>query len=49
MSPRITVDVHAHMLPEQTIRLLGKESPRVAPELTDENGARIMRIDHKVV
>jgi aminocarboxymuconate-semialdehyde decarboxylase len=49
MSPRITVDVHAHMLPEQTIRLLGKESPRVAPELTDENGALIMRIDHKVV
>jgi aminocarboxymuconate-semialdehyde decarboxylase len=49
MSRPITVDVHAHMLPEQTIRLLGKESPRVAPELTEENGALIMRIDGKVV
>ncbi len=49
MSPRITIDVHAHMLPEETIRLLGKESPRVAPKLTEENGAIIMLIDGKVV
>src|SRR5262245_54780872 len=49
MTPRITVDVHAHMLPEETIRRLGRESPRVAPELSEENGALIMRIDGKVV
>ena len=28
-----TIDIHAHMLPEETIRRLGKESPRVAPKL----------------
>jgi aminocarboxymuconate-semialdehyde decarboxylase len=49
MPPRITIDVHAHMLPEETIRLLGKESPRVAPKLAEENGAIIMLIDGKVV
>jgi aminocarboxymuconate-semialdehyde decarboxylase len=49
MSSRTTIDVHAHMLPEETIRLLAKESPRVAPKLIDENGATIMQIAGKVV
>jgi aminocarboxymuconate-semialdehyde decarboxylase len=49
MSPSITIDVHAHMLPAETIRLLGKESPRVAPKLVHENGATIMEIAGKVV
>ena len=49
MSAPITIDVHAHLLPEEAIRLLGKESPRVAPKLIDENGALIMEIAGKVV
>jgi aminocarboxymuconate-semialdehyde decarboxylase len=49
MTSRITIDVHAHMLPEETIRLLAKESPRVAPKLIEENGATIMQIAGKVV
>jgi aminocarboxymuconate-semialdehyde decarboxylase len=49
MTPRLTIDVHAHMLPAETIRLLAKESPHVAPQLIDDNGATIMRIDDKVV
>lgn len=49
MSAPITIDVHAHMLPEETIRLLGRESPRVAPKLIEENGATIMEIAGKVV
>src|SRR5262245_10446960 len=46
---RITIDVHAHILPEETMRLLGQESPRVAPRMVDENGAMIMEIAGKVV
>jgi aminocarboxymuconate-semialdehyde decarboxylase len=49
MSPRLTIDVHAHMLPAETIRLLARESPRVAPRLIEENGATIMQIGGKVV
>ena len=49
MSPRLTIDIHAHMLPEETIRLLARESPAVAPRLVDENGATIMLIGGKVV
>src|SRR5437868_2853173 len=49
MSPSIAIDVHAHMLPAETIRLLGKESPRVAPKLSHDNGAAIMEIAGKVV
>ena len=49
MTPRLTIDVHAHMLPAETIRLLARESPHVAPELIDDNGATIMRIGGKVV
>jgi aminocarboxymuconate-semialdehyde decarboxylase len=49
MSDLTTIDVHAHMLPEEAMRLLGKESPRVAPKLSDENGVLIMEIAGKVV
>ena len=34
MNPQ-TIDVHAHILTEDTIRLLQRESPKVAPKLTD--------------
>lgn len=30
-----TIDVHAHILTEETIRLLQREAPKVAPKLTD--------------
>ena len=30
-----TIDVHAHILSEETIRLLQREAPKVAPKLTD--------------
>src|SRR5437763_16943026 len=33
MAPR-TIDVHAHILTEQTIRLLQREAPKVAPKLS---------------
>jgi aminocarboxymuconate-semialdehyde decarboxylase len=45
-----TVDIHAHMLPQETIRRLGKESPRVAPKLIAQaDGSTIMEIGGKVV
>ena len=34
MNPQ-TIDVHAHILTEETIRLLQRESPKVAPKLSD--------------
>ena len=34
MAPQ-TIDVHAHILSEETIRLLQSEAPKVAPKLTD--------------
>jgi aminocarboxymuconate-semialdehyde decarboxylase len=34
MTPQ-TIDVHAHILTEETIRLLQRESPKVAPKLSD--------------
>jgi aminocarboxymuconate-semialdehyde decarboxylase len=49
MSRAPTIDVHAHMLPEETIRRLAAESPRVAPCLIEENGQLIMEIAGKVV
>jgi aminocarboxymuconate-semialdehyde decarboxylase len=50
MSHAITIDIHAHMLPEETIRRLGKESPRVAPKLIQQaDGSTIMEIAGKVV
>jgi aminocarboxymuconate-semialdehyde decarboxylase len=45
-----TVDIHAHILPEETIRRLGKEAPRVAPKLVAQaDGAIVMEIAGKVV
>jgi aminocarboxymuconate-semialdehyde decarboxylase len=50
MNDSRTVDIHAHMLPEETIRRLGKESPRVAPKLIEQpDGTTIMEIAGKVV
>lgn len=50
IAPEITIDIHAHMLPEETIRRLGKESPRVAPKLIQQaDGSTIMEIAGKVV
>jgi aminocarboxymuconate-semialdehyde decarboxylase len=49
MSSTIAIDVHAHMLPQDTIRRLGRESPRVAPRLTQRDGVPIMEINGKVV
>ena len=50
MSRTATIDIHAHMLPEETIRLLGKESLRVAPKLIAQpDGSTIMEIAGKVV
>src|SRR5262245_21523448 len=49
MSTVTTIDVHAHMLPEESMRRLAAESPRVAPKLIDERGALIMEIAGRVV
>jgi aminocarboxymuconate-semialdehyde decarboxylase len=50
MTRRPTVDIHAHILPEETIRRLGKEAPRVAPKLVAQaDGATVMEIAGKVV
>ncbi len=50
MISSLTIDIHAHMLPEETIRRLGKESPRVAPKLIQQpDGSTIMEIAGKVV
>jgi aminocarboxymuconate-semialdehyde decarboxylase len=50
MISSLTIDIHAHMLPEETIRRLGKESPRVAPKLIEQpDGSSIMEIAGKVV
>ena len=50
MRDSLTIDVHAHMLPEEIIRRLGKESPRVAPKLIAQaDGSTIMEIAGKVV
>src|SRR3954463_15190231 len=34
MAPQ-TIDVHAHILSEETIRLLQREAPKVAPRLSE--------------
>jgi aminocarboxymuconate-semialdehyde decarboxylase len=50
MSDSPTIDIHAHILPEDAIRRLGKESPRVAPKLVAQaDGSTIMEIAGKVV
>jgi len=49
MNASLTIDVHAHILPEATIRRLRQESPRVAPKLIEQDGTTIMEIAGKVV
>jgi aminocarboxymuconate-semialdehyde decarboxylase len=45
-----TIDIHAHLLPPETIRRLGREFPRVAPKLIAQgDGSTIMEIAGKVV
>jgi aminocarboxymuconate-semialdehyde decarboxylase len=45
-----TIDIHAHMLPQETIRRLARESPRVAPKLIAQaDGSTTMEIAGKVV
>lgn len=45
-----SIDVHAHIIPEEVFALLAKESPRVAPQLTKQpDGSTIMTINGKVV
>jgi aminocarboxymuconate-semialdehyde decarboxylase len=45
-----TIDVHAHILPEETIRRLGEEAPRLAPRLVAQSdGATVMEIAGRVV
>src|SRR5262249_42620653 len=34
MAPPQTIDIHAHILTEDTVRLLNKEAPELAPKLT---------------
>ena len=48
--PLTTIDIHAHMLPEETIRRLARKLPRVAPKLIAQaDGSMIMDIAGKVV
>jgi aminocarboxymuconate-semialdehyde decarboxylase len=50
MNRALTIDIHAHMLPEETIRRLGRESPRVAPKLIEQtDGLTVMEIAGRVV
>jgi aminocarboxymuconate-semialdehyde decarboxylase len=49
MSSPTTIDVHAHMLPQETMRRLASESPRVAPRLIQHDGEWLMEIGGKVV
>lgn len=50
MSRTRTIDVHAHILPEETIRRLGKEVPRLAPKLVAKgDGSTVMEIAGRVV
>src|SRR5882724_13071764 len=46
----VTIDIHAHMLPEETFRRLAKEAPGVAPKLVQApDGTTNMEIAGKVV
>jgi aminocarboxymuconate-semialdehyde decarboxylase len=50
MADQKSIDVHAHILTEEMIARLGKESPRVAPKLIKQpDGSFIMEIAGKVV
>jgi aminocarboxymuconate-semialdehyde decarboxylase len=50
MSRGMSIDVHAHLLPQETMRLLGKESERVAPKLIEQgDGSLDMEIAGRLV
>jgi aminocarboxymuconate-semialdehyde decarboxylase len=50
MSGTRTIDIHAHILPEETIRRLGKEVPWLAPKLVVKgDGSTVMEIAGRVV
>jgi aminocarboxymuconate-semialdehyde decarboxylase len=50
MNRGISIDVHAHMLPQETMRLIGRESARVAPKLIEQpDGSLDMEIAGKLV
>jgi aminocarboxymuconate-semialdehyde decarboxylase len=50
MTRGISIDVHAHLLPRETMRLLAKESPRVAPVLIEQgDGSLDMTIAGRLV
>jgi len=51
MIARSTIDIHAHILTDETMKLLAKISPRVAPIMTDigHNSAAVMEINGKVM
>jgi aminocarboxymuconate-semialdehyde decarboxylase len=50
MSRGIAIDVHAHMLPQEAMRLLTSESPRVAPKLIEQpDGSLDMEIAGRLV
>jgi aminocarboxymuconate-semialdehyde decarboxylase len=34
MSQQKTIDIHAHIIGEETMRLMQKEAPKVAPRVT---------------
>jgi aminocarboxymuconate-semialdehyde decarboxylase len=45
-----TIDIHAHILPEETIRRLSKEAPRLAPKLVAQgDGSTVLEIAGQVV
>jgi aminocarboxymuconate-semialdehyde decarboxylase len=49
--PGPSIDIHTHILTEETMSLLARESPRVAPILRDirEDSAAVMEIDGKIM
>jgi aminocarboxymuconate-semialdehyde decarboxylase len=49
--PGPSIDIHTHILTEETMSLLARESPRVAPILKDmrEDSAAVMEIDGKIM
>ena len=44
MSPQ-TIDIHAHIISEETVRLMQKESPKVGPKITPPTPLAGVRIN----
>jgi aminocarboxymuconate-semialdehyde decarboxylase len=50
MNDVVTIDIHAHILPDETIKRLAKESPRIAPKFIERaDGTLDMEIAGKLV